>query len=174
MTWASTPHTQAYDGKVQDQIDAHLDKIEKVLARDGATRTERRAITDELETQIRDMLVAEAKGEPMTPAHLAAVLGRLDPPEAYRKPAPGLGHPVLDKVADRAWPMNAAWPLGFCIAGWVIVLVSVVLSGGANTGGAIVFNLVGLAFGYIYRKQELGRQGLVACAISVFILLFAG
>ncbi|XAM01240.1 hypothetical protein OT109_07585 [Phycisphaeraceae bacterium D3-23] len=174
MTWASTPHTQTYDDKIQEKLDAHLDKVEKVLVRDGATRTERRAITDELETQIRDMLTAEAKGEPLTPKHLDTVLGKLDPPEAYRKPAPSYGHPLLDKVADRVWPMNPGWPLGFCAAGWAVLLMSLILSGGANVGGAIAFNLAGLVFGFIYRKEELGRQGLLACGVSVFLLIFAG
>ncbi len=170
MTWASTPHL-TLDDAIQKRLDAHLDKVEKVLARDGATRGERRAITDELETQVRDMLVAEAAGGDLKPAHLDAVLKKLDPPDAYRKPAPGLGHPMLDKVAERVWPMNPAWPLGFCVLGWAVLVLSF-LSGSPNTGGAFALNFVGLVFAIIYRKDELGRQGLLACGLSAFLLIF--
>ena len=173
MTWASTPH-HAFPNKVQQRLDAHLDKVEKILVRDGASRTERRAITDELETQIRDMLIKETGGGELKLSHLDAVLKKLDPPDAYRKPAAGLGHPLLDKVVDHIWPMNAGWSLGFCAIAWAVVVLGIILQGGANTGGAIAFNFLGLAFGFIYRKEELGRQGMLACGVSAFLLIFAG
>lgn len=175
MTWASTPHSHAsFNDAIQKRLDAHLDKIEKVLTRDGATREERRAITDELETQIRDMLAAEVNGGELKLSHLEAVLKKLDPPEAYRKPAPSYGHPLIDKAAERVWPMNAGWALGFCAVGWAVVLLGIVLPGPANTGGAVAFNLAGIVFGLLYRKEELGRQGLLACGVSAFLLIFAG
>jgi len=174
MTWASTPHS-TLDDKVQSRIDAHLDAVEKVLMRDGATRSERRAITDELETQVRDMLATQVNGGTLKHSDIDDVLQKLDPPSAYRKgQGEGMKLPAVDRFSSYVWPMNPAWPLGLCAIGWATILLGVIMSGSANTGGAIAFNLLGLVFGFIYRKEDLGRQGMIACGVSAFLLMFAG
>jgi hypothetical protein len=44
--------------EVQSRVDAHLDAVEKQLQACGADRAKRRAIVDDLETQILDMLAS--------------------------------------------------------------------------------------------------------------------
>ncbi|HEX7447569.1 MAG TPA: hypothetical protein VF306_08490 [Pirellulales bacterium] len=63
------------------RIDDHLDAIERVLLRGNVTRSERRSIVDEVETQIYEMLAARPEQEPA--AAVAAILTELDPPAAY-------------------------------------------------------------------------------------------
>jgi len=74
-----TPH-------VQSRVDQYLDAVDRVLGSAGKPRTERRNITDDVETQILDMLAARAGAEP-TVAEVEAVLSQLDPPEAYAQEA---------------------------------------------------------------------------------------
>jgi hypothetical protein len=77
---------------VRAQIDAHLDAVESQLQAAGATRERRRAITDDLETQILDML-EHGNERPASVAGIDAILGRLDPPQAY--------------ASEAAWPATA-------------------------------------------------------------------
>lgn len=71
---------------VRRRIDDHLDAIERVLLAGEVSRTERRTIVDEVETQIYDMLAARPEQEPA--AAVTAILAALDPPAAYAS-APG-------------------------------------------------------------------------------------
>ena len=66
---------------VRRRIDDHLDAIEGVLLRGNVSRTERRSIVDEVETQIYDMLAARPEQEAATA--ITAILAELDPPSAY-------------------------------------------------------------------------------------------
>ena len=63
-------------------MDRHLDAVEKTLETTGIERERRRAIVDDLETQILDMLRLAA-GDDATKENVESVLGRLDPPQAY-------------------------------------------------------------------------------------------
>lgn len=65
---------------VRQRIDDYLDAVERVLIRGDVSRTERRSIVDEVESQIYEMLAARTE-EPA--AALAEVLSKLDAPEAY-------------------------------------------------------------------------------------------
>jgi hypothetical protein len=73
---------------VRARIDAHLDAVELQLQAVGAARERRRAITDDLETQILDMLEHVAE-RPVTVAGIDSVLARLDPPQAYATESAG-------------------------------------------------------------------------------------
>ena len=72
---------------VRRRIDDHLDAIERVLLAGEVSRTERRTIVDEVETQIYDMLAARPEQDPATA--VTAILAALDPPAAYAG-SPGL------------------------------------------------------------------------------------
>ena len=74
--------------QVRKRIDEHLDAIDRILTDSGMTRSERRNITDDVESQILDMLGARSGDDP-TLAELEAILAELDPPEAYAQNAPG-------------------------------------------------------------------------------------
>jgi hypothetical protein len=76
--------------EIRARIDAHLDAVEAQLQAAGATREKRRAVADDLETQILDML-AQAD-DPATLSAVENVLNRMDPPHAYANEA--------------AWPDN--------------------------------------------------------------------
>lgn len=78
-------------------LDRHLDAVERVLDEAGVSRSERRAICDEVETQACEMAWRRAEGEP-TEQHIKAVLAELDDPEAYRTAA----EPAAPKTAARA------------------------------------------------------------------------
>jgi hypothetical protein len=67
--------------EIRARIDAHLDAVETHLQAAGATREKRRAIADDLETQILDMLAQT--DDPATISGVENVLNRMDPPHAY-------------------------------------------------------------------------------------------
>lgn len=64
------------------RLDTHLDAIDRALAGASVPLSDRRSVTDEVETQVRQTLAERGEGEP-TAADLEAVLAELDPPEAY-------------------------------------------------------------------------------------------
>ncbi len=63
------------------RLDHHLDAVEGALASAGNSREQRRAIMDDLESQITDMLAARSPTP--TADDVAAVLAQLDQPQAY-------------------------------------------------------------------------------------------
>jgi hypothetical protein len=73
--------------QVRAKVDAHLDAVEQALRRAGSGRDEARSVTDDIETQILDMLAARAAGRTPTMEDAEAVLAKLDPPEAYAQGA---------------------------------------------------------------------------------------
>jgi hypothetical protein len=97
-------------------LNAHLDAVEKVLVDAGRTREQRRAIVDDLESQILDML-ASRNANP-TPADVDAVLLQVDPPAAYS-----------EAKADIALPPNAnavRWSKA-ALSGFICTLATAVL-----------------------------------------------
>ena len=74
MTTVLTPDARA-------RLDAHLDAVEGVLAAAGRTREQRRAVVDDLEPQVLDMLAARSAAP--TAEEVEAVLAGLDAPAAY-------------------------------------------------------------------------------------------
>lgn len=74
--------TMEDNGAVQSHIDNHLDRIDAVLQVGGMSRSERRHILDDVQTQIHDMLAERCAATP-TVEEVRAVLAELDPPEGY-------------------------------------------------------------------------------------------
>ena len=72
---------------LERRINDHLEAIDKAMAAKGIPLVERRSVTDDVETQIRDMLAADGKTA-HTMEDLEAVLLGLDAPESYAE-APG-------------------------------------------------------------------------------------
>ena len=106
----------------RSRLDAHLDAVEGVLHAAGRPREQRRAVTDDLEAQIMDMLAAQSAAP--TLGDLEAVLARLDPPAAYAAdraglaPVAGPSAPVAVVAAPRPrYSRTAIW-------GLVCILVS--------------------------------------------------
>ncbi len=113
--------------EVRQRIDAHLDAVERQLA--GLPRDQRRAIVDDLEAQITDMLGGRTGMATAGPDQVAAVLGRLDAPGTYgvaaRPPAaagPPEPLPVVPRPLCPGAVRGACW-LGLgALAGFFFVL----------------------------------------------------
>ncbi len=185
--------------EVRQRIDAHLDAVERQLA--ALPRDQRRAIVDDLEAQITDMLGGRPGMATAGLERVAGVLGRLDPPGTYgvvtRPAAAAAGRPEpLPVVPRRLCPgavRGAAW-LGLgslaaaALAGtmfvpvrqvgpppspWVAVVVPVglLLAAGAGLAGATLEGWIALG----RLRRSAGRlDGLplaVFDAVTVPVLL---
>jgi hypothetical protein len=64
-------------------VDHRLDAIEQILVQNQTPRAERRSILEDIETQILEMVSAEASNHEPTRADLLRVFSKLDPPEAF-------------------------------------------------------------------------------------------
>jgi len=106
----------------RQRLDQHLDAVEQALIAAGRPRDQRRAVVDDLETQILDMLAK--KSEAPTLADVAAVLATMDPPAAYGDAAPAAVStpPVPAAPAPRPRYSRTA------IAGLVCILVSMMIT----------------------------------------------
>jgi hypothetical protein len=107
------------NAEVRARVDAHLEAVEQVLVATGHTREARRAVVDDLEAQILEML-SQSGAEP-TVADVEAVLGRLDAPAAYGEGAKAVGVGTAG-VRKPRYSRTAIW-------GLVCVLVSLVPMG---------------------------------------------
>lgn len=80
------PHEPAsLSDDVQARLDEHLDAVDAVLVRYGQGRSQRLAVTDELAGQLRDMLAARCEGREPTVADAEAVLGEVEPADAFAR-----------------------------------------------------------------------------------------
>lgn len=135
--------------EIRRKIDAYLDAIDRALAAAGQNRTERRNITDDVETQIGEMLVKRA-GDSPTVADVEAVLAELDPPEAYATsdaapsdettpppPSPSPVVPAAPPRFSRTAIVGAAWAPFFLIAipGFCLTHVQVVVEPASPPSG---------------------------------------
>jgi hypothetical protein len=115
---------------VRARIDMHLDAVESQLQAAGATRERRRAITDDLETQILDML-EHGDERPASEAGIDSILSGLDPPQAYASeaawPPPSRsvgapGSPAQPQIA-RLVKQGARW-IAFGVFGQMVLLAA--------------------------------------------------
>ncbi|MFO0950309.1 MAG: hypothetical protein U0835_04000 [Isosphaeraceae bacterium] len=77
----STAETVTLNGALQALVDARLDTIDRMLL-GRVPRADRLAIVREVESQIHEQLVGQDPAE-LDRDDVLAILGRLDPPEAY-------------------------------------------------------------------------------------------
>lgn len=114
-------------------VDTRLDAIERILLSTDINRMERREIVQSVEDQIHELLGRREETEP-TRDSVLAVLGMLDPPEAYLAPdvRPRNGRSALGAAASDSGssvePVRRLTPLAVvsCILG-VLCLLSIVL-----------------------------------------------
>lgn len=95
----------------RQRIDDHLDAIERVLIQGNVSRTERRSIVDEVESQIYDMFSARPDQEPLTA--VAEILSSLDAPEAYAPDAQASAQhaphiPIIEDIMQSPQPGKPA------------------------------------------------------------------
>ncbi|MEM7576194.1 MAG: hypothetical protein AAF328_01855 [Planctomycetota bacterium] len=82
------PHSATFSDDVQAKLDAHLDAVDAVLQKYAQSRSQRSAIVDELDGQLREMLAAKAAERDASEVALEDwewVAVSIDPPEAYAR-----------------------------------------------------------------------------------------
>jgi hypothetical protein len=152
------------DPALQALVDDRLDAIDRVLLRAGVSRGERRDIVEEVEAQIHELLARKSGGE-SSRADVLAVLGTLDPPEAYA-PEP-YRHRVQETVERPAVRIRRPQPsllaLGSAAGAVLCCLLTVVL------GLLIVQNgidEIGLILGALLLPIDLA---VTACGIAAIV-----
>jgi len=108
---------------VDKRIEEHLDAIDRALAAKGVTLSERRSVTDDVEAQVREMLVESSESVP-TLSDVEAVLKRLDTPESYAEGTePSLGREAPAKTEADSFGI----PLRLFIWGFITLGATAVL-----------------------------------------------
>jgi hypothetical protein len=113
----------------RQRLNKHLDAVEAVLLAAVRSREQRRAVIDDLETQILDML-AQRTPRPST-ADVEAVLASLDPPSRYAEGSPSVVPPSvpapLASGSAPRWSRTAA-------AAMICAVLSVLILGASLAG----------------------------------------
>jgi hypothetical protein len=114
---------------VRARIDRYLDAVDTQLSATGMTRQQRRAVTDDLETQILDML-ASAQKQPPAVTDVEEIIARMDRPEAYAEARPNAQpSPAVSAAARRAGlNSDAKWGaafIGLAVASQLLVFEAV-------------------------------------------------
>jgi hypothetical protein len=176
-------------------VDNRLDTIERVLMQGNTPRVERRSILDDTETQILEMLWAEAGGQEPTRYDLLRVLGRLEPPEAFAgehvesaQPARRARSSVFgpSKGVSITKPAYSTIGILACVGGLVTLIFNLpaavfaflilddAIIGFALAGLLVVVGLPALVLGILYAialAQSQGRlRGLTCAAIGITAL----
>jgi hypothetical protein len=143
-------------------IDNRLDSIERVLMQGNAPRVERRSILDDTETQILEMLWAEAGDHEPTRSDLLRVLGRLEPPEAFAGE-----HVESTPFARKARGERGAL-LGPCEGVSITKPTYSTIGILACVGGLVtlVFNLPATVFSFLVLEEEI-----IGFALTGFLVM---
>jgi hypothetical protein len=114
------------DEAAQRRIDEHLDAIEQALGAGGMTRAERHQIAEDVDAQIHEMLATRLGDRTAMLEDVQAVLGELDPPEAYAEseastPTPPAAAPAYEGPTrvSRLAVVGAVWAPLSLIAGFL-------------------------------------------------------
>jgi hypothetical protein len=137
--------TQELSAEARKRLDDHLDAVEKVLTDAGRTREQRRAVLDDLESQILDML-ATRTAKPVL-ADVEAVLGEIDPPSAYAEPRPD-GNIEATAPSELKAPARPARLSRVALWGFICIIASLV---------GFALQLLGLALCYTSTKDVHGQ-----------------
>ncbi|MEM7576195.1 MAG: hypothetical protein AAF328_01860 [Planctomycetota bacterium] len=156
----SSPESQhaSLPDDAQAKLDAHLDAVDAVLRQHAKGRSQRSAIVDELEGQLREMLEAkraEREGVAVDLEDWAHVEAEVDPPEAYARQSIDL--PALSGSAFAGFEEDYGSPpktSGWAIAGLVFVSLSLLL------GLLPLFLVLGLFVTYASDQATVGVGGV--------------
>ncbi|MEM1445507.1 MAG: hypothetical protein AAGF84_05580 [Planctomycetota bacterium] len=119
---AEPPRPAPLPDDVQAKLEAHLDAVDAVLVRYGQNRSQRAAITDELDGQLRDMLAARCEITAANVEDAEAVLAEVEPPEAFARRSIDLETPpAFTGFAEEEGPPPKT--SGWAIAGLVCVVL---------------------------------------------------
>lgn len=182
---------------LQTLIDCRLDTIDRMLL-GRIPRSERVEIVREVESQIFELL-GERNRDELTRDDVLAVLGRLDPPEAFlpdetrrellSRRGAAFALPRQPSRARDPWTGRASGILGIIMFVMLLMLYPLVmlLSGLGVMGGAVlaawfgvalisfVGSIIGLVFAVTARvKGAWAVAGLVTSIIALVLSLVAG
>ncbi len=178
---------------LQALIDCRLDTIDRMLL-GRLPRSERVEIVREVESQIFDLLGARDSAE-LTREDVLAVLGRLDPPEAYlpdeasSEPLPRRGPAVAlprRPLRERnPWTGRVSGILGITMLVMLLMFYPLVLLSGLvnGSGGAVIvlwyvvalMTFVGSIIGLVFAGQARVKGGWAVAGLvtNIFALLLS-
>lgn len=165
---------------VRRLVDEYLDSIEAALRQTGTPRSERRAVCDEVESQILEQLSARCADSP-TASDARAVLAELDPPEAYAGDSGSERTPAAAPVEQRPSQMSwlAVTAASTAILGTCVVLLLSLWIGrfDALVAGAIEIGLIGFLSAIMgveaireMRRDPRGKRGYLLAFTGVVFL----
>jgi len=149
------------------RLDHHLDAVEAALISAGHSRDQRRAVLDDLESQITDMLAAHSASP--TAADVKAVLAKVDPPAAYATPAALAPPQHAAPSANPRYSITAVWAFG-CVLGSIvsIAMLNYVIFGalnshdvGSSSGPARVPIFLTISQGFVFLLYVGGLVGTI-------------
>jgi hypothetical protein len=192
MTIATDQRVQL-SASLQSLIDSRLDTIDRMLL-PRVARAERMAIVREVESQIHELL-GERERDELSREDVLAVLGRLDPPEAFlpeevegdaptavRRPVgisqPAMSSPQRDQRLARASGILGLTalasllflPLSYALAMAVGSELLLILGAAGMCLCVFTLSALGIATGVYSRKG--GAWAVVGIVTSVLALLF--
>ncbi|MCL2640199.1 MAG: hypothetical protein FWD53_05080 [Phycisphaerales bacterium] len=174
----------------RQRLDAHLDAVEQALTTAGNTREQRRAIIDDLEAQINEMLAARSASPIL--ADVEAVLAQVDPPSAYGNAAPPSIPSDTVATSKPRYSRTAIWGLHCILASLVVPATMALLvylltePPSANSGACTQFSIgscmicstiplgiLGTVLGWVAFGQIRASQGqLRGTGLALFDGLF--
>ena len=191
MTVSASSHISE---SLQTLIDCRLDTIDRMLL-GRMPRSERVEIVREVESQIFELL-GERNSDELTRDDVLAVLGRLDPPEAYlpdearSEPLPrrGAATPILrePRRAGDSWTGKASGILGITMLVVLLMLYPLVILLSSGFGwpnapvlavwfGVALVTFVGSIIGLVFagKARVKGGWAVAGLVTSIFTLLFS-
>ena len=141
----------------QREVDDHLDRIEAALTSSNVSRSDRRAIVGDIESQIMEM-IAQSREEIVDLDALKGLLNSLDGPEKYGAAPEDSPRAWSDRMR-RLWPSRATRfvATGMTLANLALAVCALAFS------GLVVAVLCVVGFLYLNR-QLLGRLRVIAAS----------
>jgi hypothetical protein len=156
---------------VRERIDEHLDAIDRILAAQGTSRAERRNVTDDVETQILDMLAARVTGSPAL-ADIDAVLAELDAPEAFGDAhnTNNQSHAKQSTVLPKSdWHRNGTLSVALALAAIVLLALGLAIGAGSLVCGCGAFAIAAIVCGLFAIGTFRGKLGTALGAVLALV-----
>jgi hypothetical protein len=153
--------TQAdWPAEVRQRVFRHLEEIDKALSAQNVEWMQRRAIVDDVEGQITEMLTARKVGVP-TVGDIEAILVELDPPASYASGAGASNSPVPQTLPVDLPPatLSRKAVLGAIFAPMLLILVPMLLVAPAAQPRLLFPGFAGSAVAMIVPLLLLGIAG---------------
>lgn len=165
-----------HNSDVQQRIDQYLDAIDRTLAGEGLSRTERRHVTDDVENQVRDML-AERAGGAATVADIDAVLAELDAPEAYAQGGDSYEKTATPESKTFSWERrldDGSLSVTLAMFGLPVYFTGVVFRVMNMTIPAVfVIEVVAMVLAVMARSTKWGRLAIALSSLMMGVLVLA-